>query len=449
MSDGRRATVFVLKKGVDTGISGEVVLQGRAEDAVRTLLTGVDLPRDVPYTLTHTLSKRVIEPDCDLASVLTEEEIADPNCHILLTLDLSHDEDITCCSSKPAKLVEDTVPPVPAKPLSSSGIVEEESVTTNTPNPDEALNDLTKTSSAAAMKRTKSVQERLTNSAVDMAEANGDQLKMKAVKTAAGAILPGGVTMVFDQAVTAAKVSFMDDYKANLPYGVRAGRPCIEQIRTVLQRYCARGGPTSGVIAFDPFRCALARGNQLDSCIDDVGSLGTYHLTFDELVAGVWYMYVASEKPDQPSNWVCVHTKRRRHHVCGGSRCPDIMETRLLMSCSSGAGQSQTEANKLMGPDSFVIHRRTYRLSGVLVKNVRIAMIYVDGDKLDRRHAESLAAVLNYLNSMGYQDDAQNAKLLAAYNGDISKVLDYLSSNKPRLPPVNTNSLFGKDSLRK
>ena len=103
MSDGRRATVFVLKKGADTGISGEVVLQGRAEDAVRSLLTEVDLPHDVPYTLTHTLSKRVIEPDCDLASVLSEEELADPSSHVLLTLDLNHDDEISCRSSRPAK----------------------------------------------------------------------------------------------------------------------------------------------------------------------------------------------------------------------------------------------------------------------------------------------------------------------------------------------------------
>ena len=101
MSDGTHATVVILRRGVDTGISGEIILQGRAEDAVRTLLTAVELPPDVGYTLTESVSGRVLDRDCDLASVV--EQNSELPVHVKLSLDLDYDADVACCSSTAAK----------------------------------------------------------------------------------------------------------------------------------------------------------------------------------------------------------------------------------------------------------------------------------------------------------------------------------------------------------
>ena len=296
----------------------------------------------------------------------------------------------------------------------------------------ELQTDLTKASAAAVGARS---EGRATQNALALVQSQKTKLGMKVAKTAAGAVLPGGVTMFFDGAVRAAQVSLFDDYAANLPYGVHVGRPCVEQVRAVLQHYARHGGASfssTGLIAFDPFRLALARGNVLASSVDDAGSLGTYHLTFDELAGGVWYVFVAaSDARAQPSDWVPVHSRRRR----GSSGSADVFETRLLLAAVTRAGQTTRAANSTLGPASFVVRRRTYRLAAG-TSCVRVAMLHVDRAQLAQRHAAALAAALARLREMGFADADLNTRLLQHYSGDIARVLEHLAANRaaPRAP---------------
>ena len=433
------ATVFVFREGKSTGISCDVALEGRAGALVETLISALDLPRDAPCTLTDTATGRTVEPDDDLCALAARTSAAaaaeDGPQQLQLFLDIH----------SPAEI--EIKPPVPARPAKAAKPIEEELVAAHTPT-EATGSDATRASAAAAHKTS---QTRRTQNAVAMVQQNQKQLGLMAAKKAAGALLPD---LVFDNALKAAQVSLLDDYTANLPYGVHVGRPCIDQLRTLLVRYNKRGASTSGVISFDPFRVALARGNVLESCSGEFSAFGTYHFTFDELAAGVWYPYVVPEGQAR-SNWVHRHSARRHHAACraaGTEQCPDVFESRAVLCCTLTALQTQEEANKSIGPACFLVHRRTYQIAPPLKQQrhkgaaggVRIAVLFVNPEQLERRHEDALAVVLTRLNDMGFTDDALNASLLSYYNGDISRVLEHLTLNKPPPSPSPVGSLLPK-----
>lgn len=438
MSDGLRGTVTVLQRGQNTGISCTVELEGNARDLTRTLLEALELPPDAPCTLTDIASGRV------LAAEEVLRELSPPCTQLVLNVDC--DQDIALQESVPAKCLShrpcfalcvvdlfvrfffshpsfslslDIVEKDPNEETKESGS------SRSTESETETLADISKASAAAVGARS---EGRATQNALALVQSQRTKLGMKVAKTAAGAVLPGGVTMFFDSAVRAAQVSLFDDYAANLPYGVHAGRPCVAQVCAVLQHYARHSGvslSSTGMIAFDPFRLALARGNVLASSVDDAGSLGTYHLTFDELAGGVWYAFVAAaEARAQPSDWVPVHSRRRS---CSGTA---VLETRLLLAAATRAGQTTRDANRTLGAASFVVRRRTYRLAAG-TSRVRVAVLHVDRAQLAQRHAAALDAALARLREMGFVDADRNTRLLRHYNGDIARVLEHLAANRP------------------
>ena len=311
--------------------------------------------------------------------------------------------------------------------------------TTTTKTEGEPVTDITKVSATAVGAKSES---RATQNALALVQARKTKLGMKVAKTAAGAVLPGGVTMFFDSAVRAAQVSLFDDYAANLPHGVHAGRPCIAQVRAVLQHHARRGVgaalglSSTGLLAHDPFRLAHARGNVLASSVEAAGALGTYHLTFDELAAGVWYSFVAGETRAQPSDWVPAHSRRRAGPP--GETNADVLETHLLLATTTREGQTTREANReMMGAGAgaaktmpFVVRRRTYRLTGN-AGGVRVAVLYVNCEQLAQRHAAALAVTLARLREMGFADADLNTRLLRHYSGDLARVLEHLAANRP------------------
>lgn len=427
MSDGLRTTITVLQRGQNTGFSCCVEPEGTVRDLTRTLLEVLELPLDAPCTLTDVGSGRVLAADDVL------RELAPPCTQLVLNVDC--DQEIPLQESTPAKCLShhpfacrvhrcfstSFFPDIEEKDPNEEAQEKSKGTGTET----EPVADISKASAAAVGARS---EGRATQNALALVQSQRTKLGMKVAKTAAGAVLPGGVTMFFDGAVRAAQVSLFDDYAANLPYGVHVGRPCVTQVRAVLQHYARHSGPSlssTGLIAFDPFRLALARGNVLTSSVADAGSLGTYHLTFDELAAGVWYAYVAAETRTQPSDWVAVHSRQRRSGADAA-----VLETRLLLAVATRAGQTARDANRTLGTAGFVVRRRTYRLAGS-TSRVRVAVIHVDRAQLAQRHAAALDAALARLREMGFADADLNTRLLRHYSGDLARVLEHLAANRP------------------